>query len=81
MCRKVDKRLKEIFQKNGYSINCGEENEQLELDSLQFISIMCDIENEFSLSVPDDFLSGKNMDTYSDILTMTEKLLKEGESS
>lgn len=75
MHEKVDERLKKIFGENGYSVNCGEENEQLELDSLQFISIICDIENEFSISVPDEFLSGENIDTYLDILTMTENLL------
>lgn len=75
MHEKVDERLKEIFEENGYLINYGEENEQLELDSLQFISIICDIENELSVSVPDEFLSGEQINTYLDILKMIENLL------
>lgn len=77
MYKKTDEQLKQIFRENGYPINKGEEMEQLELDSLQFISIICDIENEFSVAVPDEFLSGENLDVYQDILTMTINLLQE----
>ena len=73
----MDKRLKTIFKHNGYSVENGEEFAQLQLDSLQFISIMCDIENEFDISIPDEFLSGENLDTYTDIFEMVRKLCED----
>lgn len=70
----MDQRLKTIFGNNGYPIDDGEEDIQLQLDSLQFISIMCDIENEFEVAVPDELLTGEGLDTFRDILNAVQVL-------
>ena len=74
MYKEQDELMKRIFRENGYIVDSGEEDEQLELDSLQFISIICDIEENFNVSVPDDFLSGEKLNTYNDILQMAVQL-------
>lgn len=75
--KSIDQRIKIIFKHNGYAIEDGEESVQLQLDSLQFISIMCDIENEFDISIPDEVLSGENLGTYTDIFEMVSKLCED----
>ena len=72
----MEQRLRVIFERNGYPIIEGEENVQLRLDSLQFISIMCDVENEFEVAVPDELLTGKDLDTFNDILEAVRELCK-----
>jgi acyl carrier protein len=69
--------LKTIFAVNGYQINGKEEDWQLELDSLQFISIICDIENKFDIEIPENFLTGEGLDSYTDILNMVVKIKSE----
>ena len=48
----------------------------LEIDSLQFLSIMCDIESQFDIEIPDEFLVADNLDTYNDVVKMVEDILK-----
>lgn len=67
-------KLAKIFEQNGYSIFEGSETEQLELDSLQFISILCDIENEFYISIPDNYLSGEGLSTFQDFFELVINL-------
>ena len=70
-------KLMKLFEQNGYLISEDSETEQLELDSLQFISILCDVENEFEISIPDDFFSGEGLSTFVDFYDLI-KNLKEG---
>ena len=65
---KIQEKLMNIFKENGYLVDAENEYDQLELDSLQFISILCDIENDFDISIPEEYLSGKDLNTFSDFL-------------
>lgn len=76
MVTEQDGKLRTIFAQNGYQVNSGDEDERLELDSLQFISIICDIENVFEITMPDHYLSGEDIDTFTDVLSIVEKLSK-----
>lgn len=48
-------RLETILVRYGLSLEQKLENE--ELDSFNFISLIIEIENEFNVSIPDEFLS------------------------
>ena len=66
----LHEKLKTVFSDNGYVIYDEAVEDQLEIDSLQFLSIMCDIE------IPDEFLVADNLDTYNDVVKMVEDILK-----
>ena len=60
--------IKRIFFENGYEIE--DRTALLELDSLQFISIICDLEDFFKISVADDLLVGDRLSTFNDFCEM-----------
>lgn len=71
----IVERTKTIFDSNGYTIDPGMETDQLQLDSIQFISIMCDIENEFSIMIPEDYLIGEALNCFEDFVYMINSLM------
>ena len=64
----LHEKLKTVFSDNGYVIYDEAVEDQLEIDSLQFLSIMCDIESQFDIEIPDEFLV--------DVVKMVEDILK-----
>lgn len=58
---KIEEMLKQVFLNNGIEISLGEEDEDLELDSLQTIALYVDIENTFEIEIPDEYLSDENL--------------------
>ncbi len=72
----LHEKLKTVFSDNGYVIYDEAVEDQLEIDSLQFLSIMCDIESQFDIEIPDEFLVADNLDTYNDVVKMVEDILK-----
>ena len=72
----LHEKLKMVFSDNGYVIYDEAVEDQLEIDSLQFLSIMCDIESQFDIEIPDEFLVADNLDTYNDVVKMVEDILK-----
>ena len=67
--------LMDVFKQNGYSIADENDSAQLELDSLQFISILCDV--EFGISIPDEYMTGENLSTFCDFVKLVTELAKE----
>lgn len=59
--KKIEGMLKQVFLNNGIEISLGEEDEDLELDSLQTIALYVDIENTFEIEIPDEYLSNENL--------------------
>lgn len=59
--KKIEEMLKQVFLNNGIEISLGEEDEDLELDSLQTIALYVDIENTFEIEIPDEYLSDENL--------------------
>lgn len=45
------------------------ENEEVIMDSLQFISIICDIEDVFDLELPNKYLSGDKLVYFNDYIS------------
>ncbi len=76
MQKSFEVQMKLIFAQNGYEIEQGSEMEQLALDSLQFLSILCDLENEFGVSIPDEYLSGEGINTFADIVELIGRLIE-----
>lgn len=77
MNEKIREKLMNIFKENGYLVDAENECVQLELDSLQFISILCDIENDFDISIPDEYLSGNGLNTFWDFLEVVRNIVEE----
>lgn len=68
-------KLREIFDENGLTIYEGEGTDELLIfDSFQFISIIAEIEKIFLIDVPDDYLLGEGLDTFSDFIRLIESV-------
>ena len=65
--------LTEVFLNNGIT---AELNEQLDLDSLQFISLIVEIEETFGINFPDDYLVGTALNTINDYLYFVTDIKK-----
>ena len=65
----IHDKLLQIF--NDYNIDITNVEELKEIDSIEYISIIVDIENSFNITIPDEYLS-KNLFIEIDIL---EKLI------
>ena len=71
----LHEKLRIIFSDNGYPIYDETVDDQLEIDSLQFLSVMCDIESRFDIEIPDEFLIADNLGAYNDVAKMIESVL------
>lgn len=50
-------KLAKIFRESGIALNLENPDEALELDSLHYISIICEIENEFDAEISNEVIS------------------------
>lgn len=50
------------------------ENEEVITDSLQFISIICDIEDVFDLELPNEYLSGDKLVYFNDYISLVQRI-------
>lgn len=75
MMDNIDKKLKSIFETNGIVIFEDEKDDLLDLDSLRFISIIVEIEGQFNIIVPDEYLSENLLLTYSDFFNLVASCL------
>ena len=69
------KKLTEIFDEHGITIR--NEDEKIEADSLVYISIIVDIEDQFDLQIPDDFLYDERLLYFSDFVSLVNELTKD----
>jgi acyl carrier protein len=72
---KTEKKLTEIFDEHGITIR--NEDEKIEADSLVYISIIVDIEDQFDLQIPDDFLYDERLLYFSDFVSLVNELTKD----
>lgn len=69
----IEEKINKIFETNGIQIDSlGNKYEALDIDSLSFISVMVDIENEFQIEIPEDYF-GKVPESYNDFIEMVTK--------
>lgn len=71
----IDK-LTKIFSENGVDILPEQYTDLLEVDSIQFVSIIVDIETEFEIEIPEEYLILSKLPTFSDFISLIECLLK-----
>lgn len=69
------KKLIEIFRDNGIILLEDELEQPLDIDSLRFISITVQIEEEFSVMVPDEFLVLQEYKNISDFVHLIEQII------
>lgn len=67
----IVKNVTEILEKNGLAIYENEDSE-LQYDSLQFISIISELEETFSIYVPDEAMTGENLNTLDDFCSLVK---------
>ena len=66
----IQMRLIRVFNESGIFLNSENYHEPLQLDSLHYISIICEIENEFDVEIPDEVLSENILSTFQDFLNL-----------
>lgn len=66
--------LKSVFEQTGVFISDEDLDEELILDSLQYLSLIVAIENYYSIEVEDSRLS--KLKTFNDFFDMVESLVK-----
>lgn len=69
----VEDKLKDIFQNLGIVIEKNED--EIILDSLQFINIVVSMEDEFSVVIEDKYLSMKHLKNFSDYINLINQYL------
>ncbi len=65
----------EIFSKIGVLISDTDIDEEIKLDSIQHISVIVEIEDEFNIDVDDDYLVRGKLRTLGDYEKMIEESL------
>lgn len=66
-------KLLKILEENSISISDSQEN--LEMDSIQFISIIIAIENVFNCTINDQFLDPEKIKSFDDLLEIIDLTL------
>lgn len=67
-------KLEKIFRESGIALNIENPNEDLSLDSLHYISIICEIENEFDVEIPNEVFSENKISSFNDFLQLLTSL-------
>ncbi|MCR5837672.1 MAG: hypothetical protein K6G88_14325 [Lachnospiraceae bacterium] len=62
--------LLEIFEECGVFIDDDYMDEEIEMDSLQFINVMIAIENTFGIKIDDEKMAHANSKSFNDFIEM-----------
>lgn len=68
----IKKQIQTTFNNTG--VFFVDEEEDLNLDSLHFISILCELEETFGIEIPADIMTSDNLHTFGDFCDMVLKL-------
>lgn len=66
-------KLENIFNDMGIYLNKQDYNEDLDLDSLQFVSLIIAIEREFLIRISDSTLENQQLVNFNDFIEMINK--------
>lgn len=66
----IRERLLQVMNSNGYTVDKENPTEELMFDSLQFISTIVEIENEFEISVSDEYLTAEELNNFNEYFNM-----------
>ena len=70
----IEKKLLEVMEQNGIYIS-DKWNEELDFDSITFISTIVGIEDIFGIEVPDEMLLLENFKTFNQYVINIKKIL------
>lgn len=71
----IKNQVKTTFNNTGiFFVN---EDEDLNMDSLHFISVLCEIEEVFGIEIPADIMTSDNLRTFSDFCNLILNLKEE----
>ena len=71
----IEESLKNILLNNGYVTFLDNPDCKLMFDSIEFINLIVEIENEFEIYIPDEYLVPGAINSYNEILHMIKCLL------
>ncbi len=60
----MEEKLKQIFCELGLYIDNNEYNEQLDLDSITFITLVARVEEDFGIRIPDDKFTYEQLSSF-----------------
>jgi len=64
----------EVFHANGVMLTEADYSLPLEIDSVQFISILVGIEEKFGIEIPEQYMNREeNLNTFNDFVEMVQK--------
>lgn len=66
--RKIREELEVLFEKNGFNIDEVATINVLDVDSILYIQLICDIEEKFKFSLPDEFLLFNSLHNVDEII-------------
>ena len=73
----VRDKLKTIFESVGIYLGDNEFNKELELDSLQFVTIIIEIETQFLIRISNDLEEYSELNTFNDFYRMVNFYFEE----
>lgn len=68
--------LKDIFERQGIFVSEEDYSETLAVDSLQFISLIVEIEEHYSIEIDDTYLTQTKLQSFNDFLNLIETILE-----
>lgn len=71
----IDERILRVLSENGVDVSLNDWEEELDLDSIQFVSIIVELETEFLIEIPDKYLAVSELPTVSHFKKLIEKLI------
>ncbi|SHJ36973.1 acyl carrier protein [Lutispora thermophila] len=75
MNNEIKVKLYKIIEENGIYFDYKNLDEIIEFDSLQFVSLLLSIEEEFNIEINDELLDYEKMNTVSKLTQLVEDLI------
>ena len=72
----VKKTLIDIFEENGIFLNQDEYDTELQLDSIQFVNVIVQIEETFTITVDEEYMVQERLPTFHAVLDMVEEAVR-----
>lgn len=72
----LEKELISSLEDNGIYVNKSDFNAELEMDSIQYVSLIVELEERFHITVPDEYLGHEIPNTVNSFIKMIKKLMK-----
>lgn len=72
----VKKALINIFEENGIFLNEDDCDTELQLDSIQFVNLIVQIEETFTITVNEEYMLQERLPTFHAVLDMVEEAIR-----